>query len=462
MTQVPEEGEQNGGQQNRSQGQNGPKFENMGYSDDYEPYEHRTKTHATSNMETLLHLIKGSVGAGMLAMPLAFKNAGLLTATIGTILISFLASYCMHQLLRIRHHICKRQRISKIEYADAMKIAVCNGPNCLKWLSKPAPYLVDFFVCAYQLGICCAYIGFIAGTAKQVVDFHWALHWDVRIWMLITGIVICPLNQIRNLHYLSPLSAAGDFLLIGGIGIIFYFIFKDGVPSLENTRMIAEQPFTGFALFFGTLMYAVQTIGVIVALEDNMKTPADYRKPTGVFNIGMAVITSAYLMTGFWGYIKYGAQTEPTITWNLPTADPLTECIKIMFAVLILLTYPLQCFVPIEILWSKYCLPHVKKKSSDPSLEIAYSTLLRTVILWGTVILSITVPFLDLLISFVGGFTLPCVGITFPALMEICIYHNELRLTKPLLVKNLALVAFGLFSCVLSTYVCLLAIYEKE
>lgn len=53
-----------------------------------------------------------------------------------------------------------------------------------------------------------------------------------------------------------------------------------------------------------------------------MKTPADYRKPTGVFNIGMAVITSAYLMTGFWGYIKYGAQTEPTITWNLPTADP--------------------------------------------------------------------------------------------------------------------------------------------
>lgn len=27
--------------------------------------------------------------------------------------------------------------------------------------------------------------------------------------------------------------------------------------------MIAEQPFTGFALFFGTLMYAVQTIGVV-------------------------------------------------------------------------------------------------------------------------------------------------------------------------------------------------------
>ncbi|KAI5700517.1 hypothetical protein M8J76_004582 [Diaphorina citri] len=433
---------------------------NQSVNEDYEPYDHRDNQHATSNMETLLHLIKGSVGAGMLAMPLAFRHAGLLMGTIGTIVISFLASYCMHQLLRIQHHICKKQGKPQIEYSEAMQIAVTNGPDCLKWLSRPSPYLVDFFVSAYQLGICCAYIGFIAGTARQIADFHWNLDWDIRIWMLIVGLIICPLNQIRNLHYLSPLSAIGDFLLMGGMAIIYYFIFQHGVPSFEGKKWLSDTPFTGFALFFGTLMYAVQTIGVIVALENNMKTPADYRKPLGVFNVGMVVITAAYLFTGFWGYIKWGDATQATITWNLPTSNALTESIKIIFAFLILFSYPLQCFVPIEILWQNYIKPHLGK--STPQQEKLYSTLLRTVVLWGTVLLSVSVPFLDLLISIVGGFCLPTVGITFPALMEICVFHNEQKLTCLVLMKNMFLVVFGIISCVLSSYVCLVAIYDLE
>uniref|UniRef100_A0A8D9BJH3 Proton-coupled amino acid transporter 1 n=3 Tax=Cacopsylla melanoneura TaxID=428564 RepID=A0A8D9BJH3_9HEMI len=427
---------------------------------EYEPYEHRKNNiHATSNTETLLHLIKGSVGAGLLAMPLAFKHAGLLTATIGTIIISFLASYCMHQLLRMQHHICKRQGVPQIEYSDAMKIAVRNGPHCFKWLTKPSPYIVDFFVSAYQLGICCAYVGFIAGTVKQMAEFYWDIHLDIRIWMLIVGVVITPLNQIRNLHYLSPLSAAGDFLLIGGLVIIYYFIFEEGMPSFEGKDWVSDRPFTGFALFFGTIMYSVQTIGVIVALENDMKTPADYRKPAGVFNVGMVIITLGYLFTGFFGYLKWGNTTQATITWNLPNNNALTECIKVMFAVLILLTYPLQCYVPIEIMWQNYIRTHVRKAS--PGMQSFYSTLLRALILWATVILSITVPFLDLLISIVGGFCLPTVGITFPAIMEICIFHNEGKLSSLMLGKNICLMIFGVFSCVLSTFVCLLEIYDK-
>ncbi|XP_026682513.1 proton-coupled amino acid transporter-like protein CG1139 [Diaphorina citri] len=238
-----------------------------------------------------------------------------------------------------------------------MQIAVTNGPDCLKWLSRPSPYLVDFFVSAYQLGICCAYIGFIAGTARQIADFHWNLDWDIRIWMLIVGLIICPLNQIRNLHYLSPLSAIGDFLLMGGMAIIYYFIFQHGVPSFEG-----------------------------VVLSEYL---------------------AAYLFTGFWGYIKWGDATQATITWNLPTSNALTESIKIIFAFLILFSYPLQCFVPIEILWQNYIKPHLGKSTpqhqcfvpieilwqnyikphlgkSTPQQEKLYSTLLRTVVLWGT------------------------------------------------------------------------------
>lgn len=43
----------------------------------YNPASERYLEHPTSNFDTLIHLLKGNIGTGILAMPDAFKNAGL-------------------------------------------------------------------------------------------------------------------------------------------------------------------------------------------------------------------------------------------------------------------------------------------------------------------------------------------------------------------------------------------------
>ena len=53
------------------------------------------------NMETLLHLLKGSLGTGILAMPNAFFNAGYVIGTVGTLLIGLVCTYCIHQLVSV-------------------------------------------------------------------------------------------------------------------------------------------------------------------------------------------------------------------------------------------------------------------------------------------------------------------------------------------------------------------------
>lgn len=45
-------------------------------------------------MGSLAHLLKGSLGSGILAMPMAFKNAGLLFGGLGTIIVGLICTHC--------------------------------------------------------------------------------------------------------------------------------------------------------------------------------------------------------------------------------------------------------------------------------------------------------------------------------------------------------------------------------
>lgn len=53
-----------------------------------------------SNHGALLHLIKSSLGSGILAMPNAFKNGGLIFSLFGTMAIGVLCTHCIYLLVR--------------------------------------------------------------------------------------------------------------------------------------------------------------------------------------------------------------------------------------------------------------------------------------------------------------------------------------------------------------------------
>lgn len=76
------------------------------------------------------------------------------------------------------------------------------------------------------------------------------------------------------------------------------------LPALSERREIGDA--AEFPLFFGTTLFAIEAVGVVVALENNMKTPKSFGSTFGVLNVGMVVITLLYAAFGFLGYLKYG------------------------------------------------------------------------------------------------------------------------------------------------------------
>lgn len=49
----------------------------------------------------MVHMIKGSTGAGVLAMPEAVKRVGIITSIVALLFIGFFAAYCIQLLVSI-------------------------------------------------------------------------------------------------------------------------------------------------------------------------------------------------------------------------------------------------------------------------------------------------------------------------------------------------------------------------
>jgi len=66
--------------------------------DPYHPFEHRDPNGASAG-GALAHLLKSSLGTGILAMPMAFHNAGLAFGMAMTLIVGFLCTHCVHILV---------------------------------------------------------------------------------------------------------------------------------------------------------------------------------------------------------------------------------------------------------------------------------------------------------------------------------------------------------------------------
>ncbi|CAG9782190.1 unnamed protein product [Diatraea saccharalis] len=302
-----------------------------GDNGDYDPHNHRQLPRPTNNLETLVHLLKCSLGTGILAMPQAFARAGLVVGILATVIVGAIVTHCLHMLVGAQYNACKRVRSPLLSYPEAMKVALAAGPTSMGRLARPAAVAVDVFLVVYQLGICCVYIVFIADNIKKVIDPVYVM--SIEIHMVIILVPLIVFNLIPSLKLLAPFSALANVLTLVGLGIIIYFLVTE--KRTEETLDLWGSAAT-FPLFFGTVLFALTAVGVVVALENNMKTPKSFGGPCGVLNVGMSIIVLL-----------------------------LASSVIIMFAIAIFISYGLHCYVPVEVVWKGYMLPRLEASGSQ-------------------------------------------------------------------------------------------------
>ncbi|XP_034935092.1 proton-coupled amino acid transporter-like protein pathetic isoform X2 [Chelonus insularis] len=420
----------------------------------YNPFEHRKLVHPTSDLDTLIHLLKGSLGSGILAMPMAFKNAGLFFGLFATFFIGAVCTYCVHILVKCAHKLCRRTQTPSLGFAEVAEAAFLVGPEPVQKYARLAKATINSFLVIDLLGCCCVYVVFVAKSISQIVEEHAHLGWDLRIYMAALLPFLLIFSLVRNLKYLAPFSMFANFLIAIGMSITFYYIFRDtsqfqtGLPYMAN--------FEQLPMFFGTAIFALEGIGVVMPLENNMKTPTHFIGCPGVLNIGMFLVVSLYSTVGFFGYLRYGNTTDGSITLNLPLDEILAQSVKIMIALAIFFTYGLQFYVPMEIIWK-----NLKHYFGARKLYAEYLVRIGLVIF--TVSMAIAVPNLGPFISLVGAVCLSTLGLMFPSIIElVTVWESEDGLGRFnwILWKNILIICFGCLGFVTGTYVSVREIAE--
>jgi len=289
-----------------------------------------------SNVRTFFTLLKAFVGTGIMFLPKAFRNGGLLFSSITLVTVSIVTSICFHLLLQCR-------KTYGGGYGDiATAIA---GPRLRG--------LVLSSIALSQLGFVCAGIIF---TAENVYSFLLAVTHGgtekVSTAILIAGqlIILIPLAFIRNISKLGPVALLADVFILIGLTYIYYFDISTLVQKrgLDPTvRLFNPHDFT---LTIGNAIFTFEGIGLILPIQSSMKQPQNF---SFLLYTVMVIITLVFATVGFLSYAAIGAATKTEIISNFPQDSKFVNAVQFLYSVAVLAGTPVQLFPAVRIIEGK-------------------------------------------------------------------------------------------------------------
>ncbi|XP_050681629.1 proton-coupled amino acid transporter-like protein pathetic [Leptidea sinapis] len=405
--------------------------------DTYNPFEHRNVAHPTSTTGSFFHLLKSSLGSGILAMPAAFKHTGLIPGCIGTVLVGIIATHCVHILVKTSRDLCRECKTASLTYTDTCMKAFELGPKRLTPYAGYMRQFADYAMAGVCLGGTSVYVIFIASSLKDIMDhFIQGQNYSVEIYCAMLLLPLILITQVRYLKFLVPFSILANLCLILTFAVTCYYTFEE-LPDITNTKLIAG--IQNWPLFVSTAIFAMEGINVVMPVENEMANPEHFLGCPSVLTVTMSSVAILYGIVGLFGYMKYGDEVLGSITLNLPPDEALALSAKILVAIAVFFTYCLQMYAPMDILWSR-----LKHKVNKKYYNIS-QIMLRALSVSLTVILAVAVPDLELLIGLVGAIFFSTLGIFIPVLVET-VYKWERNLGKwrYIIWKNAALMLFYL------------------
>ncbi|VDL79568.1 unnamed protein product [Nippostrongylus brasiliensis] len=400
--------------------------------------------------QALVHMIKVMMGTGMLSLPLAFKHSGLWLGLVLLAFICMICIYCSRQLVFAQHYIGYLKSQPRLDYANVMRSAVELGPPWIRNRGYFWKQVVNTNMFMAQFGFCCVYFVFMADNLKQFFDQTSQIHISQAGWIAMLLVPIMALCTIRELKALAPLAAMANVVYLIAVCIVLQQLFQ---IERHSSSLPAVGNWSSLPLFFGTVMFAFEGVAVVLPIENQMDEPLHFITHNGVLNTSCLLVLILYMTVGFFGYLRFGDAILDTLTLNLPQTS-FYQTIKIMFVACILVSYPLQFYVPMERVekWIK------RKVAIDRQEKLIYGMRMLGVLC--TCLLAELIPHLALFISLVGSVAGTSLTLVFPPMIELLCCYSKDSLTPWVWFRNVFLMSFAIVGFATGTYASMVEIVK--
>lgn len=280
-----------------------------------------------SNIKAYLLLLKSFVGTGVLLLPSAFHNGGLLFSIVVFVFIGVYSFWCYYLLAVVKKatNVSCFGEIGNVVYGSVMK------------------FIILLSLVLSQLGFSSAGIIFVANNMKTGLEILLKLENIKYIYLMLFQLILyLPFGLITDISKFSLATLVSNILILGGLGIVFTLccitLSNKSSTEIFNHINLGFNP-NGWSFFVGTAIFAFEGIGLIIPVQDSMRTPEKFPLILGLVILSSGIL---FLSIAVIGYLAFGDQVETIILQSLSTGGIIVALLQLIYSFAIMIATPLQ------------------------------------------------------------------------------------------------------------------------
>ncbi|KAI1630680.1 transmembrane amino acid transporter [Biscogniauxia mediterranea] len=297
-----------------------------------------------STTKTFFTLLKAFIGTGIMFLPKAFNNGGLLFSSITMLVVSSVTMLAFHLLLA-----CKARHGGGYgEIGEAIAGKTMRG-------------LILGSITLSQLGFVCAGIVFVAENMTSFLEAvsHGRSPLSTITLILLQLILLVPLTFIRNIAKLGPSALIADVCILIGLVYIYYYDIAHLISDGIHKTVVLFNP-DKYTMTIGSAIFTFEGIGLILPIQSSMAKPERFEWLLGVI---MTLITILFTAVGALCYATFGENTSIEVINNYPQSSKFVNAVQFLYALAVLVGTPVQLFPAVRIMEGKIFGSHSGKKS---------------------------------------------------------------------------------------------------
>jgi amino acid permease len=284
------------------------------------------KAAGASALSGVLNLLNSIIGAGILALPFAFKSAGLLVGIGYQIVFGFMTLYGIVLLLESLKFASVRS------YED---LALCA-------LGRAGWYAYNFCSIFSGYGSCTGYLVIIGDILPGLLqELGYVLSRESLMCAVSVVLIfpLCALPEFSALQYASGLAVAIYVCFTAAI-VQLYFQGNGGSEPLDPPPSMFREDFGAFISVAPLSAFAYQCLTTLFPIYQELAvaTPA---RMTLISAIALGTAGVIYSSVGAAAYLHFGEATQGDVLLNLESiGSPTMRIMRFSFGISICFTYP--------------------------------------------------------------------------------------------------------------------------